>query len=77
MLAALLAPFIVAVFAPLVRRFAGPWQWFTFVFFALFALPFAWLRELPKGNAGAAVSKGKGLLEGLRVPLGQPPPASI
>ena len=60
-----------------VRRFAGPLQWLSFIVFALLALPFAWLRELPKGNAGAAVSKGKGLLEGLRVPMGEPPRASI
>ena len=60
-----------------VRRFAGPWQWFTFALFTLLALPAAWLRELPKGNAGAAVSKAKGLLEGLRTTLGQPPPASV
>ena len=34
------------------------------------ALPLlAWLRELPKGNARAAVEKGRGILEGLRVPL--------
>lgn len=58
-----------------VRRFAGPWQWATFILFALLALPVAWLRELPKGNSGAAVSKAKGLLEGLRVPMGQPPTA--
>ena len=59
-----------------VRRFAGPLQWLSFIVFALLALPFAWLRELPKGNARAAVSKGKGLLEGLRVPMGEPPRAS-
>ncbi|MEO1366453.1 MAG: glycosyltransferase family 2 protein, partial [Acidobacteriota bacterium] len=56
-----------------VRRFAGPWQWLTFFLFTALALPVAWLRELPKGNAGAAISKGRGMLEGLRVPLGQPP----
>ncbi|MEM1178038.1 MAG: glycosyltransferase family 2 protein [Acidobacteriota bacterium] len=59
-----------------VRRFAGPWQWLTFVLWALVALPVAWLRELPKGNAKAAISKGRGMLEGLRVPIGTPPSAS-
>lgn len=53
-----------------VRKFAGPLQWLTFCLFTLVALPLAWLRELPKGNAQAAVSKLKGILEGMRVPLG-------
>lgn len=52
-----------------VRRFAAPWQWVTFLAFVAATLPLAFLRELPKRNARAAVSKAKGILEGLRVPL--------
>ena len=58
-----------------VRRYGGPWQWFTFLFFMTLAIPAAFLRELPKGNQGAAVAKLRGVLEGLRVPLTPPPPA--
>lgn len=57
-----------------VRRYAGPWQWLTFLLFTAAALPAAYLRELPRGNQAAAVAKLKGVLEGLRVPL-TPPPA--
>lgn len=56
-----------------VRRFARPWQWATFLLFTAAALPAAFLRELPRGNAAAAVAKAKGVLAGLRVPLSPPP----
>ena len=52
-----------------VRKFAGPLEWTSFLLFVLLTLPLALLRELPKGNARAAVSKARGILEGLRVPL--------
>ncbi len=58
-----------------VRRYAGPWQWLTFVLFLAAALPVAFLRELPRGNARAAVAKLRGVIEGLRVPMAPPPPA--
>ncbi|MEM6795885.1 MAG: glycosyltransferase family 2 protein [Acidobacteriota bacterium] len=58
-----------------VRKFAGPIGWLSFAICALVALPAAWLRELPRGNAGAALSKARGMLEGLRAPLGSPPAA--
>ncbi len=57
-----------------VRKYAGPWQWLTFALFYTASIPIAFLRELPKGNQMAAVMKFKGVLEGLRVPLGSPPP---
>ncbi len=57
-----------------VRKYAGPWQWLTFALFYAASIPIAFLRELPKGNQMAAVMKLKGVLEGLRVPLGSPPP---
>ncbi|MEL7059408.1 MAG: glycosyltransferase family 2 protein [Acidobacteriota bacterium] len=58
-----------------VRRFARPHQWLTFSLFAVASLPLAFLRELPKRNHQAAVSKARGLLEGLRTPM-PPPPAA-
>ena len=36
-------------------------------------LPYAWLRELPRGNARAAVAKARGVLRGLTDPLPAPP----
>lgn len=56
-----------------VRRYANPWQWCTFLLFITAAIPAAFVRELFKGNQKAAISKAKGVLEGLRVPLGEPP----
>lgn len=56
-----------------VRRYAGPWQWLTFVLSVATAFPVAWLRELPRGNQGAAVAKLKGVIAGLKVPLAPPP----
>ena len=57
-----------------VRRYAGPWQWCTFALFMTAAIPAAWVRELARGNQRAALSKLRGVLEGLRVPM-TPPPA--
>ncbi len=59
-----------------VRRYGGIWQWLTFFLFTTAALPLAFLRELPKGNQGAAVAKLKGILTGLRVPMTPPPSAT-
>lgn len=58
-----------------VRRYAGgPWQWLTFVLFTAMAIPAAFLRELPRGNQAAAIAKLRGVIDGLRVPLTDPPP---
>ncbi|MEM8931403.1 MAG: glycosyltransferase family 2 protein [Acidobacteriota bacterium] len=51
-----------------VRRYAGVWGWVTFATRTAVALPLAFLRELPKGNQGAAVAKAKGVWRGLREP---------
>lgn len=56
-----------------VRRYAGPWQWLTFFVFLGLTLPAAFLRELPRRNQGAVVAKLRGVLAGLRLPLGPPP----
>lgn len=56
-----------------VRKYATPWQWMTFLFFVAAALPVAFVRELFKGNQAAAVSKLRGIIEGLRTPLTTPP----
>lgn len=56
------------------RRYAGPWQWLTFLAFMAASLPIAFLRELPKGNQQAAIAKLRGVIEGLRVPI-EPPPS--
>jgi GT2 family glycosyltransferase len=56
-----------------VRRHAGPAGLAGFVIANLVALPVAWLRELPRGNAGAVAAKARGLLRGLREPLPAPP----
>jgi GT2 family glycosyltransferase len=55
------------------RRYATPWQRLTFFLFLAAALPVAWLRELRKGNQAAAVAKGRGVIEGLRAPMPEPP----
>lgn len=57
-----------------VRRYARPWQWASFLAFSLAAAAVAFLRELPRGNQGAAVAKLHGVWAGLREPL-PPPPA--
>ncbi|MEM6793317.1 MAG: glycosyltransferase family 2 protein [Acidobacteriota bacterium] len=56
-----------------VRRYAGPLQWLNFLAVTVLALPYAFLRELPKGNQAAAVAKGRGVLQGLREELPPPP----
>lgn len=56
-----------------VRRFGAPLEWLRFWFFVALAVPAAWLRELPKGNQGAATAKLRGVLDGWRTPLGAPP----
>lgn len=56
-----------------VRRHGGPVQWCTFVLFAMASIPAAWLRELPGGNQAAALAKLRGFVDGLRVPLTEPP----
>lgn len=56
-----------------VRRHARPWQWLTFLAGHAVALPLAFLRELPRGNQGAALAKLKGVVAGLRTPLTRPP----
>ena len=58
-----------------VRRYAGPWQWLTFLAFTAAALPVAWLRELRRGNQAAAVAKGRGVLAGLGARMLEPPAA--
>lgn len=56
-----------------VRRYAGPWGWLTFLLFFAAAIPAAFLRELTRGNQGAALAKLRGALAGLRHPLPPPP----
>jgi GT2 family glycosyltransferase len=56
-----------------VRRYARPWQWASFLFFTALAIPAAFLRELPRGNQGAAVAKLRGVIDGLRAPMTSPP----
>ncbi len=58
-----------------VRRYAGPLQWVKFYGLVALAIPAAFLRELPKGNHGAAIAKLKGFWAGLRAPMTEPPPA--
>lgn len=59
-----------------VRRYATPWQWLTFLCFYAASIPLAFLRELPKGNQAAALTKLKGVWEGLRTPISPPPACS-
>lgn len=54
------------------RKYARPWQWLSFALFYTASVPVAFLRELPKGNQAAAITKLKGVWEGLRVPLELP-----
>jgi GT2 family glycosyltransferase len=57
------------------RRHGGAAALAGFVAANLLALPLAWLRELPRGNARAVAAKARGLVRGLRDPLPQPPRA--
>lgn len=56
-----------------VRRHAGLFGRVRFVVANLLALPVAFLRELPRGNAKAVRSKARGVLKGLKEPLPDPP----
>ena len=56
-----------------VRRYGSVGRRIMFLLFLAAAIPWAFVRELPSGNQGAAVAKLKGVLEGLRVPLTSPP----
>ncbi len=58
-----------------VRKYATIRQWCSVLLLAIASLPVAWVRELFKGNQAAAVAKARGFLEGLRVPLPEPPQA--
>jgi len=58
-----------------VRRYAGLAQWCSFWLFLALAIPFAFLRELPKGNQGAAIAKLKGVIAGLKAEMTEPPEA--
>jgi len=58
-----------------VRRHGGPLALAGFLAANLVALPLAWLRELPRGNAGAVAAKARGVLRGLTDPLPEPPRA--
>jgi GT2 family glycosyltransferase len=56
-----------------VRRHGGALGLAGFVAANLVTLPYAWLRELPRGNGRAAVAKARGVLRGLTDPLPAPP----
>ncbi len=56
-----------------VRRYGGPLDWLTFFLFMGAALPLAFVRELVRGNQAAVWAKAKGVVAGLREPLGPPP----
>lgn len=56
-----------------VRRHHGPAGMAVFLAANALALAAAFLRELPRGNAGAVLSKARGLWRGLRDPLPPPP----
>jgi hypothetical protein len=56
-----------------VRRYAGPLQWCSFLLFMAMAFPAAFVRELLRGNQGAAWAKLRGVAAGLRTPLAPPP----
>lgn len=56
-----------------VRRHATLWQWITALSSFAVSIPVAFLRELPKGNQGAAIAKLRGFWEGLRIPMTAPP----
>jgi hypothetical protein len=56
-----------------IRRHGGLAGLAGFLAANLVALPVAWLRELPRGNARAVAAKVRGLVRGLRDPLPAPP----
>lgn len=55
------------------RRYAGPRGWLTSLFWIAVSLPVAFVRELPRGNAGAVAAKLKGFAAGFREPMRPPP----
>lgn len=55
------------------RRYAGPFDWLTFLGFLLASFPVAWVREARHGNQAAAVAKLRGVWAGLRETIGPPP----
>jgi GT2 family glycosyltransferase len=59
-----------------VRKFAGPLGWISWLFWLALAFPAAFLRELPKGNAGAVLAKYRGIWAGLRARL-EPEPRAV
>jgi len=56
-----------------VRRHGGALGLAGFLAANLVTLPYAWLRELPRGNGRAALAKARGVLRGLTDPLPAPP----
>lgn len=57
-----------------IRRHAGPWRWLTALSMIAVALPAAFLRELPRGNAAAVSAKARGYFDGFfRTRLAPPP----
>jgi len=56
-----------------VRRYASGLQWIRFALLLALAIPAAFLRELPKGNQGAAIAKLRGVWAGLKAPMVEPP----
>lgn len=48
------------------REHGGPLQWFSFLAFDVASLPFVWLVAVLRGEAGAVLAKGKGILDGFR-----------
>ncbi|MGH9464579.1 MAG: glycosyltransferase family 2 protein [Thermoanaerobaculia bacterium] len=56
-----------------VRRYASFFQWCSFWTFLALAFPVSFVRELLRGNQGAVVAKLRGVRDGLRVPLADPP----
>ncbi len=56
-----------------VRRYAGLGGWLKFWALLALAIPAAFLRELPKGNQGAALAKLRGVWAGLRAAMTSPP----
>lgn len=52
-----------------VRKYARWYEWLSVALWLGAAIPWAWLRELRRGNQSAATAKLKGFLTGLRVEL--------
>jgi GT2 family glycosyltransferase len=58
-----------------VRRYGNFGNWLTFLGASALAIPAAFLRELPRGNQGAALAKLRGIVDGLRTEMKPPPMA--